>query len=198
MTSKGRLKNLFKKFKENKEPLFEHDKVINEQRNLNIVEKVADYEVGPIHYLPHRPVIREDKETTKTRIVFDASRKSRVEEPFLNDILESGSSLTPLLTDVLLRFRYFNYVLLADIEKTFLQISLNPDHRNLVCFLWFKDIGNLVFECFLNNPLIDYRFCGVLFGVTSSPSLLSATLSNHFSKYENIDPLLVSKLLNSC
>ena len=56
LTSKGRLKNLFKKFKENEELLFGNDKIINEQKNLNIVEKVTDYEVGATHYSPHRPV----------------------------------------------------------------------------------------------------------------------------------------------
>ena len=69
------MKILFKKFKENQELLFEYDKFINEQNNLNIVEKVTDYEVEATHYLPHRPVIWEDKETTKNRIVFDASVK---------------------------------------------------------------------------------------------------------------------------
>ena len=56
--------------------MFEYDKIINEEKNLNIVEKVTDYEEGATHYLPHIPVIREYKETTKTRIVFDASCKS--------------------------------------------------------------------------------------------------------------------------
>ena len=93
LTSKGRLKNLFKKCKENKELLFEYDKIINEQINLNIVEKVTDYEVGATHYFPHRPVIREDKETTKTRIVFDASCKRGVEGPSLNYILDLWSFL---------------------------------------------------------------------------------------------------------
>ena len=68
--------------------MFEYDKIITEQKNLNIVEKVTDHEVSATHYLPHRPVIREDKETTKTRIVFDASCKSRVEGPSLNVIIE--------------------------------------------------------------------------------------------------------------
>ena len=70
------------------------------------------------------------------------------------------------------RFRSVNYVLAPDIEKAFHQISLNPDHRNLVRFLWFKDIANLDFERFENNPfetiqqITDFV---VLFGVTSSP-----------------------------
>ena len=109
LTSKGRLRSLFKKFKENKELLFEYDKIINEQKSLNIVEKVTDYKVRATYYLPHRPVIREEKKTTKTRIVFDASYKSRVEGPSLNDVLESGPSLTPLLTDVLLKLCSFKY-----------------------------------------------------------------------------------------
>ena len=203
LTNKGRLKNFFKRFKENKNSLLEYNEIIiyyiyiNEQKNLNVIEEATDYEVEPTHYLPHRPVIREDKQTTKTRIVFDASCKSRVEGPSLNVILESGPSLTPLLTDVLLKFRSFNYVLVADIEKVFLQINLNPDHRNSVRFLWFKDIENLDFTCFENNPLIDLRFCTLLFGVTCSPFLLEATLSNHISKYEHIDLLFVAKLLKS-
>ena len=45
---------------------------------------------------------------------------------------------------------------MANIEKAFHQISLNPDHRDLVRFPWFKDIENLDFERFENNPLIDY------------------------------------------
>ena len=174
--------------------MFEYDKIINEQKNLNIVEKVTAYKVGAAHYLPHRPVIKDDKETTKTRTVFHAICKRRVEGLSLNAILESGPSLTPLLTDVLLRFRSFNYVLVADIENAFHQISLNPDHGDLVYFLWFKDIENLDFERFENNPLIDYRFCTVLFGVTSSPFLLAVTLIYHISKFENVDPLFVSKL----
>ena len=52
-----------------------------------------------------------------------------------SDILESGPSLTPLPTDVLLRFRSFNYILVVEIEKAFHQIGLNPDHRDLVRFL---------------------------------------------------------------
>ena len=53
--------------------------------------------------LPHREVVREDKSTTKVRIVFDvgAKRKNHVS---LNEILHKGPMLTPNLYDLLLRF----------------------------------------------------------------------------------------------
>ena len=101
------MKNLFKKCKENKELLFEYDKIINEQINLNIVEKVTNYEVGATHYFPHRPVIREDKETTKTRIVFDASCKSRVEGPSLNYILDLWSFLDTIAYRCIIEISFF-------------------------------------------------------------------------------------------
>ena len=57
----------------------EYYNIIKEQLKLNVVEKVSPSEtknfdqVGNIHYLPHRPVIKHDRVTSKVRIVFDAS-----------------------------------------------------------------------------------------------------------------------------
>ena len=42
-----------------------------------------------IHYLSHHAVHREDKKTTKLRVIFDASAKTN--GPALNDCLYSGS-----------------------------------------------------------------------------------------------------------
>ena len=53
-------------------------------------------------YLPHFPVIRLDKETTKTRMVFDAS--AQYEDVSLNDVIHQGPKLQTDLCDVLLRF----------------------------------------------------------------------------------------------
>ena len=115
-------------------------------------------------------MIREDKSTTKLRIVFDASAKRK--GPSLNDCLYSGPSLTASLFSVLMKFREGNVAIVADVEKAFLQISLDPEHRDYVRFLWFKDPNNIDFNNFGNNELIHYRLCRVLFGVTSSPFLL--------------------------
>ena len=197
LNAKNRLKTLTQKFKNNNELLIEYDKIINEQRNCEIIEHAPDYKVNETHYLPHRPVIRDSKASTKIRIVFDASCKSSKQGPSLNDVLEAGPSLTPLLQDVLLRFRGFNYAIIADIEKAFLQIHLAPEHRDYVRFLWFKDFNNIDFDNFENNELVEYRLCRVLFGVTSSPFLLSATIIHHSEIYLEADPDFVDKLLSS-
>ena len=77
---------------------------------------------GKTHYLPHHPVIRKDKETTKLRVVYDASAKMNG-NPSLNDCLYSGPSLLPSTADVLMRFRFHTVTLVADIEKAFLMVS---------------------------------------------------------------------------
>lgn len=46
---------------------------------------------GKVYYIPHHPVIRRDKETTKVRIVYGAS--ARKSGPSLNDFLYTGPSL---------------------------------------------------------------------------------------------------------
>ena len=63
--------------------------------------------------------------------------------------------------------------------------------------IWFKDINNLHFDHFENNELIEYRLCRVLFGLTCSLFLLTATLRKHLNQYSNLDPEFVDKTLQS-
>ena len=78
------------------------------------------------HYLRHRPVVKEIRETSKVRIVFDGSSKYKG-EPSINELLESGTCLLPLLYDIYLRFRLGPIVITADIKPAFLQTSeLSP------------------------------------------------------------------------
>ena len=69
-----------------------YDEIFKEYEQNEIIEKVPFDEVpkkpGQVHYLPHRPVLREDKETTKIQAVFDAS--CALDGPSLNDCLYSG------------------------------------------------------------------------------------------------------------
>ena len=110
-----------------------YDDVIKDQLESGIIEKVNNEESvasGKVHYLPHREVIRLDKETTKLRIVFDTSARSP--GPSLNDCLYIGPPMSPLLYNILLRFRIHKTALMADIEKAFLNISIVPEHRDFL------------------------------------------------------------------
>ena len=67
-----------------------------------------------MQYLPHQAVIKKDRETTKLQIVFDATSKTK-NGLSLNDSLQTGTCLLPLLNDILIRFRIGKYGLVADI-----------------------------------------------------------------------------------
>lgn len=76
------------------------------------------------YYLPHHAVMREDKVTTKLRVMFDASSHEEG-SPSLNDCLLTGPNLNPDLMSVLIKFRLHEVAYMADIKKAFLQISLS-------------------------------------------------------------------------
>ena len=122
------------------------------------------------------------------RIVFDANAESG-DEKLLNECLYPGTPLTTELFGVLLRFRVFNVAVVGD--KTFLQIGLNLDNRDYVHFLWFSDVNEINYWNFNSNKFVEYRFCCVLFGVASSPFLLSSTLISHITQFYHLDPKFV-------
>ena len=61
----------------------------------------------------------------------------------------------------------------SDIEKAFLQISVDKSDRDYLRFLWFD---NVFFEA---PRIVRNRFARVVFGVTSSPFLLNGTIRKH-------------------
>ncbi|KAH9390442.1 hypothetical protein TYRP_023020 [Tyrophagus putrescentiae] len=119
---------------------------------------------GKLYYLPHHCVLRLDKETTQMRIVYDGSA---AEPGFksLNDNLFKGVNSWNSL-DLLLRFRFGQHTLIADIEKAFLQIIVDPPDRDALRFWWFNADG---------KPA-EYRFTSVPFGTSASPFLLYACM----------------------
>ena len=120
-----RLNGPLKRLKQNPEVLKQYDSVIREQLNKGIIESVRD--CAPIthlvHYLPHHAVVRDDKETTKLRIVYDASAKTK--SPSLNDCLYNGPKFGQNIMDIIIRFRVHRVALTGGIEKAFLMISVN-------------------------------------------------------------------------
>ena len=91
-----------------------------------------------IHYLPHYPVMRNDKMTTKLRIVYDVSARSG--GPSLNECLYAGPKFDQHILDILIRFRSYRVALTADIEKAFLMISVAERDRDVLRFLWVDNV----------------------------------------------------------
>lgn len=79
-------------------------------------------------YMPHHAVIKESSDTTKVRIVFDASAKTS-NGLSLNDLLMVGPTIQDTLFSHLIRFRTYKVVLTADVEKMYRQVRLHDDDR---------------------------------------------------------------------
>ena len=134
-----RLLKLYSTLKKDTVLLKRYNDIFLNQMELEIIEPTNEnVSPGNCHYIPHHPVIREDKNTIKVRIVFDASTKS--DGPSLNEFLYKGPQLTPLTFDILVQFRSFEIALTSDIEKAFVQISINENDHGYLRFLWFDDI----------------------------------------------------------
>ena len=190
--SQRRLYNLLKRLQQSPHILTQYDEIIRDQLRQGIVEAVDPSDAGPIgatHYLPHHAVIREDKLTTKLRIVYDASARSS--GPSLNDCLYAGPTFSQNILDILLRFCLFRVAVTADVEKAFLMVSVAEEDRNALRFLWVEDIKAQL------PRLAVMRFTRVVFGVSASPFLLNATIRKHVEGYRDGDYSFVEKFNRS-
>lgn len=121
----------------------EYDSIFKTQIEEGIIERVPSSELDSkrCHFLPHHCVIREDKDTTKVRIVFDGSAKSNFGLHSLNNCFKKGPNLTPLIFNVLLKFRTHKIGITSDVEKAFHQIIINPEDRDMMRMLWFENVN---------------------------------------------------------
>ena len=97
--------------------------------------------------------------------------------------------MTPMIFDVLLRFRANQVALVGDIKNEFLDIQIHPKDRGCLRFLWTNDV---------NSPepeVITLNFQRAVLGCNLSPFLLNTVLRNHINKYVKEDPELVRKLI---
>ncbi|XP_071136487.1 uncharacterized protein [Mytilus edulis] len=178
----GRLKSNIDRMKKKQGLLKQYDSIIQDQLSKEIIEKVDIHNTeGLVHYIPHHAVISPLKTTTKVRIVYDASAKTKKEVKSLNECLHRGPVLLQNLCGMLIRFRLYRIAIVADIEKGFLQVGLQPSERNVTRFLWLKDCENPTTN---KDNIQEYRFCRVPFGVIFSPFLLGATIDSHLMTYK--------------
>ena len=157
--SKHRLSILKTKLDKNEELKQEYNQVFDNYLKDRIIEKVADDDYGVVEktqYLPHGAVVRCDKETTKVRLVFDASTKNG-NEPSLNDCLYTGLCLLRQLYDILVRFRLHNIILMMELfaMKT---VIIYVFYGMRTHFQQNQTLSFYVFSA-LRLVLLAHRFC---------------------------------------
>ncbi len=158
--------------------LEDFQKALQEYLTLGHAEIVPSDQLTLDHYyLPVHGVFKESSTTTKVRPVFDASARSS-SGASLNDTLEPGPNLYPLLTDILLRFRSHNIAFSADISKMFREIELHTPERDLHRFLLRDSTGKLA----------DCRMTRLTFGVRCCPFLATQVLRHLALKHSDSHP----------
>lgn len=168
--SRRRLVNVERKLGRDSKLEAEYRNIVTDQLEKGVVEKVPSIPSGEkVFYMPHKPVVRETASTTKVRMVFDASAKPHPLANSVNECMHTGPPLQPLLWDILIRARMSPHLLLADLEKAFLQISIKDRDRDAFRFLFN-----------INGREEHLRFTRVPFGAEASPFMLGATLQHHF------------------
>ena len=183
------MKMLLNRLESDKELFCKYDHVIQQQENMGIIEEVLDVSKAGTrkYYLPYHPILTPHKETTKIRIVYDASAKARGASRNLNQYLHRGAVILPNLCGLLIRFRMYLLVIMADVEKAFLQIGIQEKERDVTRFLWLRDVNSGMNSC----NVIVYRFCRVLFGLVCSWELRQvlftkgehSSCTEHFEEY---------------
>ncbi|XP_077255211.1 uncharacterized protein LOC143893560 [Temnothorax americanus] len=153
-----RLTSLERKLDANTTLKKEYTRVIEEYIELGHMSLVEDPSDDGF-YMPHHAVIKDSSNTTKVRVVFDASAKSN-NGVSLNDMLMVGPTIQDKLPLHLIRFRTYRYVITADIVKMYRQVLLHKDDRRYHRILWRR-----------NDRVEAFQINVITFGSSASPFL---------------------------
>ncbi|XP_030753174.1 uncharacterized protein LOC115880177 [Sitophilus oryzae] len=165
----------------------EYRDFVNEYRRLGHMTKVSDPSASQFSfYLPHYGVLKLSSSTTKLRTVFNASAKT-TSGCSLNDLLMVGPTIQCELISILLRFRKFQYVLAADIEKMYRMVWIDPSQRCLLRILW-RDSPD--------GDIEVYELNTVTYGTSSAAFLAIRCLYQLGIEFQEVSPLVANTIKN--
>lgn len=153
----------------------EYDSIIQNQLQEGIVEPAPETPTGKVFYIPHKGVNRENAESTKLQIVYDASAREKDNQPSLNDCLHPGPPIQNRLWDILVTTRFYPVLLMGDLKKAFLQVHIKKEERDSLRFHWKPPNS---------SKTSILQFTRALFGMTCSPFLLGGVINQHLDTWE--------------
>ena len=176
--SKLILENFKKKFSKDRSKMFMVDEVFKTQEKSGIIEKIPNLEVfmketPSCSFIPHMPVFRMEKSSTKCRPVFMCNLSERTRSGVslsMNQCLKGGPNLNKNLSTTLIQLRFDSKILSFDLVKAFSQIKLTDSDSKKMCFLWFRDVSKNDYS------VIGYLSKRLPFGLRNSPSILMISL----------------------
>lgn len=166
-TAMRRYNALERRFKRDNILHKQYDEIIRDYLTKEYISVVKDLDTNSSSYIiPHHPVVRDDRTTTKVRLVLDASAETSTNVS-LNDCLHTGPNLQSDLLTIIFHFRLFPVAITADIRQMYLRILVSPEfHRYLRILYRFSDE---------DEPQI-FEYNRVCFGLKCSPYLAIRTI----------------------
>ncbi|XP_070172315.1 uncharacterized protein [Polyergus mexicanus] len=179
------LQCLLRRFKSQPDLYHNYLAFMTEYETLGHMRRVAD-DTFSSHsvYIPHHPVTRADSATTRLRVVFNASYITS-NGSSLNDHLLVGPKLQTDLRSIIVNWRQFRYVYIADIAKMYRQILLDSRDVNFQRIKWQPAQGNA--PC-------DFQLLTVTYGMACAPFLALRVLKCLGDDEGNRFPLAASIL----
>ncbi|XP_071643023.1 uncharacterized protein [Temnothorax longispinosus] len=138
-----RLIQLERRFRRDPELKAQYVNFMSKYLRLGHMKRVDPQPDEEAIYLPHHCVFKNSKQSSKIRVVFDASCKDSAGIS-LNDILRVGPVMQQDLMSIVMRFRIFAYVLVADIIKMYRQVLVHPSQTHMQRILWRPDPASII------------------------------------------------------
>ncbi|XP_049302953.1 uncharacterized protein LOC125776112 [Bactrocera dorsalis] len=154
-----------RRFTANEQLRKEYTMFMDELTSMGHMEP-AETTTDKLYYMPHHAVVKTTSQTTKLRVVFNASMKSTSGNS-LNDALMLGPQLQQDLFSILVRFRTHRFGIIADIEKMYRQVYVAKEDTDYQRIVWRSNPA---------DPVRDYRLLRVTYGVASASHLAVKSL----------------------
>ena len=150
-------------------------------------EEIVNENKEQVYYLQTFPVIKPERDSTKIRLVMDASAKDPGSKKSLNDLLYQGPCLLNEFVKILIQFKLHKYAFTCDISKMFLRIRLSKG-TNALRFLWRG--------CNEEEEEKIYRMLVLAFGLNSSPYQAAWVTRKHAERFKKEFELAYESIFN--